>query len=104
MFRDRAVGTLTLGVCLVAAGGLFLANTLFHLASWELVLRVWPAVLVLLGLEVLLSCAFNPDSKLRFSGVSVFLLILLTLFSIGIGAAGFAVEHTDELRALFYGW
>ena len=59
----------------IAAGVLFLGNAL-GLASWALVLSVWPVILILLGVEVLLSHVLGGEGKLRFHGASVFLLIL----------------------------
>lgn len=50
----RRVGTLTLGVCLIACGVLFLCYFFVPHFNWELALKIAPAAgLILLGCEVL---------------------------------------------------
>ena len=50
----RRVGTLTLGVCLIVCGVLFLCYFFVPHFNWELALKIAPAAgLILLGCEVL---------------------------------------------------
>ena len=50
----RRVGTLTLGVCLIACGVLFLCYFFVPHFNWDLALKIAPAAgLILLGCEVL---------------------------------------------------
>lgn len=103
MFKNRAVGTFTLGVSFVYLGVIFLINAMSHLIAYDFILYVWPAILILLGIEVLVNYALGKEQKTRYDGVSIFLLIILTLFSLCMGAVGFAVEHNAELHQLIRG-
>ena len=97
MARPRAVGTLTLGVALVIFGVFFLANTIIGSMPYEFIFMLWPAVLILLGAEVLLAHALNREEKAKFSGVSIFLLALLVVFALGMGTIGYVLQNSKRL-------
>jgi uncharacterized membrane protein HdeD (DUF308 family) len=103
MLRNRAVGTLTLGICFVAFGVFFLYDAVTNSISYTVLFVLWPLVLVFLGLEVLISYFLNKEQPTKYSGVSIFLLALLTMFSLGAGAVGYAVQNSEELLRLFRG-
>ena len=64
----RRVGTLTLGVCLIVCGVLFLCYFFVPHFNWELALKIAPAAgLILLGCEVLYFAAKAPALEVRFS-------------------------------------
>jgi hypothetical protein len=52
--RERE--TLVLGVVLVVIGAIFMADTYYYLpwSPWELILRSWPLILVIVGISILL--------------------------------------------------
>lgn len=76
--RSRRVGTLTLGLTLILVGTLFFLH-LFQPAviSYSFIFRLWPAILILLGLEVLAAYLINKQERLIYDGWAVFLIILL---------------------------
>jgi hypothetical protein len=92
------MGTLTLGILLIAYGCGFMLikvgiiNSIIQILSW------WPLAIILLGVEVLSGGFLFIDErcKLKFDRFSVF-AILLTLF---ICAASFAVSDlpTEHLK------
>lgn len=78
--RQRRVGTFTLGVTLVAAGGVMLAAMLFprpELLQWAL--KLSPVILILLGIETLF--AARGGGKIKYDWVGMLLCFIL------IGAA-----------------
>ena len=78
--RGRRVGTLTLGVTMVAAGLAFLVWVFApKLVDIWFCLKFWPVVLILLGLEVLASWAFAGEDKLRYDGAGLVLLAILLM-------------------------
>lgn len=90
--NGRRVGTLTLGVAMMAAGILFLV-WIFAPQAVDIwfCLKFWPVILILLGGEVLWSYAFAAQEKLRYDGVAMVLLIFLVMccFTVaGIWSAG----------------
>ncbi len=88
--RRWRMGTLTLGVLLIALGCGFIFNKLGIINSIVQVLSWWPLAIILLGIEVLFGGFLFIDErcKLKFDGFSV-LAILLTLF---ICASSFLVS------------
>lgn len=82
--RSRRAGTFTLGLTLVLAGVLFLLH-LFQpsLISYPFIFRLWPVILIFLGIEVLAAYLINREEKLLYDGWAVLLIILL----MGLAAA-----------------
>lgn len=78
----RRVGTLTLGVCLIACGVLFLCYFFVPHFNWDLALKIAPAAgLILLGCEVLYFAA-RPQ-RWKYDFLSVFLCIVLMVSAFG---------------------
>ena len=72
----RRVGTLTLGVCLIAAGTLFLLARFLPGLPWLVIWQVLPAAgLILLGCEVLYYSARPGACRCDFGSVVLCLLI-----------------------------
>ena len=94
----RRVGTLTLGVCLIACGVLFLCYFFVPHFNWELTLKIAPAAgLILLGCEVLYFAA-RPQ-RWKYDFLSVLLCIVLMVSAFGgaclMAAFDFAL-HREE--------
>ncbi len=78
--KPRRVGTLTAGLTLILLGVVLLLYTFFpDLAVLETALRLWPLILILLGIE-LLCVRFDkgqPESvKIDFAAVLMMLLCI----------------------------
>jgi len=102
--KSRKIGVLTLGVSLIAFGVLYLLRV--FLPGWDylMVLRFWPFVLILLGVEVLLAALLprpegQPPAKL--DALSVVLLFVTLFMACGLAAAEFAL---DQLPAFIERW
>lgn len=52
--RIRRVGSITFGTVLVISGAIFLLRLFFQNLNYAVVFRLWPIILILLGIEVLL--------------------------------------------------
>ena len=94
----RRVGTLTLGVCLIVCGVLFLCYFFVPHFNWELALKIAPAAgLILLGCEVLYFAA-RPQ-RWKYDFLSVLLCIVLMVSAFGgaclMAAFDFAL-HREE--------
>lgn len=83
----RRVGTATLGVTLIAAGLLLVAKIFFPALRILEILRFAPLVLVLLGVEMLISTARRPGIPLKYDGLSIVVCFLLLC---GVGAVSLA--------------
>ena len=86
--RKWRVGTISMGILLVATGILLLLSELKGLSGAMLILRWWPAILIILGIEILAFIVLSKEDqpKLKFDGLSIFLTILIVLISSGVYA------------------
>mgnify|MGYP000896857421 CR=1 FL=1 len=73
----RRVGTFTLGVALILLGILVPAALYLGKGAWQLLL-LSPVVLLCLGAEILFYAIRHKDTKYKYDGLSVFLVILIT--------------------------
>ena len=77
----RRVGSLTLGVCLIASGVLFLCYFFLPGFDWELAMKIAPAAgLILLGCEVLYFAAKPQRWKYDFLSVLLCLVLMAACF------------------------
>ena len=104
--KSRKIGVLTLGVSLIAFGVLYLLRVFTPGWNYLTVLRFWPFVLILLGVEVLLAALLprpegQPPAKL--DALSVILLFITLFLACGLAAAEFALQQLPEFIAR-WGW
>lgn len=79
--KQWKVGTITLGITLILIGILWLYSQIAGIPLSSSVLKWWPLILIMLGIEVLIFSIFprNQETTVKFSGVSIFLLVLIDL-------------------------
>jgi len=84
--RRWRVGTISMGVLLVATGLLLFISELNGTNGAGMILRWWPMILVVLGIEILAYVVFSREEqpKIKFDGLSIFLAVLIILVSTGI--------------------
>jgi len=105
MIGRKRVGTLTLGLCLVYIGVVLILSLFINLNVVILLLRLFPAVLIFLGLEVLFFSLTNKsEEKLKYDGVSVFLILLFTFGAVCVAAAGWGIQtyHNTTMQQNWY--
>jgi len=91
--KGRRVGTISGGLLLVVFGVLFLLRTFIPAIDYRLIFSVWPIALIFVGIEMVVAFVINREEKLKYDGVSVFLVISMTLFSFVMAALSFAMEQ-----------
>jgi len=94
--KSRKIGVLTLGVALIAFGVLYLLRVFVPGWDYLTILKFWPFVLVLLGIEVLLSALLpRPEGEgpAKVDALSVVLLFFTLFMACGLAAAEFALEQ-----------
>lgn len=74
------VGSITCGVVLIAAGILYLLATLWKAIPLALVFHLWPAIFILLGVEILLSCVLSGD-RIQYDKAAMVVMVLMVLFA-----------------------
>lgn len=95
----RRVGSLTLGVCLIAAGVLFLCYFFLPGFDWQLAVKIAPAAgLILLGCEVLYFAA--KPRRWKYDFLSVLLCLVLMTACFGASCLMMAFDYyTKEQEA-----
>lgn len=84
-YRSHRVGSVTAGLSMVGFGVMFLLHLFFDLVEYRIMFSLWPVMLILLGLELLLS-NFSKR-KIVYDKAAIFLLILMTFFTMGMAVA-----------------
>lgn len=97
------VGTVTFGLVLVVMGALCLLKLFFPVLNYELIFRLWPAVFICLGIEVLLSSR-SPERRIVYDGAAIFLLILLVLFAMCMAGMDWIFAHYPECSGQVITW
>lgn len=98
--RSRKIGVLTLGVSLVAFGILFLLRVFIPWWDYIMVLKFWPFILIMLGIEVLIAALLprkEGEPPARVDALSIILLFVALFLACGLAATQFALEQLPEL-------
>lgn len=75
----RRVGTLTMGIALIAAGLTALAYTFIPGFNLILVLKLSPIIFILLGIEVLIAFFFHKGERIKYDFLSGFVCFCLII-------------------------
>ena len=94
--RQRRVGTFTLGIVLVAAGGGMLASMFWPGFQPEWLLKASPCILILLGIETLLSA--RGGGRVKYDWLGMFLCFILTGAALCMYCAAWWVVNGHSLR------
>jgi len=81
--RKWRVGTISMGVLLIATGLILLAGEIQGYNGAGLILRWWPAILIILGAEILVYIFVSREEqpRIKFDGLSIFIVIMIILIS-----------------------
>ncbi len=90
---QRRIGSVTLGVSMIAFGVLFFLRTFTKLVSYEFVLKLWPLVLIIFGLEVLIAVGKKKGQTFKFDFVSLLMTALLLGSSACMAALQLLIEQ-----------
>ena len=70
--RERRIGTITMGVCLVVFGVLFLVHIFGGFLNYELIFHLWPLILIGLGMEILFYTCIASGADRTVTGLNKF--------------------------------
>ncbi|MDD2573330.1 MAG: hypothetical protein WCS98_02025 [Bacillota bacterium] len=86
--RKWRVGTLSLGVLMIALGVIMLAAQFKQVAILDTLIIWWPIILVLIGAEILMQVytAEEQQPKIKYDAFSIFIIFIMVFFSIGMYA------------------
>ena len=92
-YRTHRVGSVTTGISMVGFGVLLLLHSLFGMISYSVIFSLWPLILIGLGVELLLSNLCTK--KIVYDKAAVFLLIIMTLFVMGMAVADVCMQTAE---------
>lgn len=90
--RTHRVGTITAGLMLVVFGMLFLLHMFLDTVTYTMIFRLWPVILISLGVEILLS-QVQKNKTLVYDRGAVFVMICMMIFSMIMGFAATAMDY-----------
>lgn len=93
--KKRRVGTITLGSILILFGGLYLSHLFLPSVSYLWIMKLWPLILICMGVEILYSYFINKDEKLCYDTAAIWILILLSFYALAMGFFDFMIRYTD---------
>jgi uncharacterized membrane protein HdeD (DUF308 family) len=97
--RTRRVGTLTCGILLVIIGILCLVHIFWPALHYEYILRGWPIILILVGVEMLAANAFYSKAEnveIKYDLGAILLIFILVIFATCMGMMEYAVTNFGE--------
>ena len=86
--RTKRVGTISMGLVLIGFGLVLFIAQFSKISAVELFIRLWPAILILLGGE-LLYCAYRrqkdkDDLLIKYDIFSIFIVTTILIVNLGI--------------------
>lgn len=91
--RTRRIGSITLGASCIVFGILFLLRTFLSVISYEIILKLWPLILIVLGIEVLYSYFSTKEEVVKYDIWAVLIVVMIAVFAMGMGGMEFLFEH-----------
>ena len=99
-YRSHRVGSVTAGICMIGYGVMFLLHLFFDIVEYQMMFSLWPVMLILLGLELLIS---NFSSKkIVYDKAAIFLLIVMTFFAMGMAVADLCFRWAELQMWRYY--
>lgn len=95
IMRTRRVGSFTCGVLLILFGVLFILHMLVPAVTYGFIFRLWPVILIFLGVEIIFSNLKVTEIEMKYDLGAIVLIMLLTLFSMVMGAMEFCMAHAS---------
>lgn len=86
------VGRYSAGFTLIGAGAAYLAS-LFNLITLHDIIKFWPVILMLIGVELLIGAFISKGEKINYDWLSLLLMFIMFFFSLGMAIAQFCVEY-----------
>ena len=88
MRRQWRVGTLSMGLLLIALGVIMLVSQILEISLLDQILKWWPIALIMIGLEILIYVFLSKqdEPKVKFDVFSIIIISILLMASVGVYA------------------
>lgn len=91
--KPRRVGSVTLGICLVVFGVLFLVSAFVDSFNYLFVIKFWPVVLISLGIEMLVYAFSKNSDSAKLDVPACIMTCVVMLFSMCMAAAEYTIAE-----------
>lgn len=99
------VGSLSMGLVLLATGIMMLASLIVQVNVMNIILTFWPVILICLGIEILLHLFVKKDGgadvKLKYDALSIIFISFLMILSVFFYAVSFTLSIFDSKEELY---
>ena len=92
--RTHRVGAVTTGLSLMFFGVLFVVHMFTGFMSYEMIFRLWPFMLIGLGVELLISNYLTE--KIVYDKAAIFLMIMTSFFAMCMAGADLFFQYFKE--------
>ena len=82
--KKHRVGTITTGLSLIGFGTMFIVSEFAGTFTYIDILKLWPIIIISLGLEVLIGAVLNKEKFIYDKG-GIFITALMLFFAMGMG-------------------
>ena len=96
MKKTHRVGTITLGGMLIIFGILFLLRIFLPNLSYEVIFKLWPAIFIFLGSEILIANFRQKEEKLIYDKTAFALIIILSFFAMGMAITELCINAVNS--------
>lgn len=93
-FREHRVGSVTAGVSMIVFGMMFILQLFFNILNYEIIFKLWPLILIGLGIEILLSNAFAK--KFVYDKGAVALLLIMSFLAVGMACTDVVIDRVQK--------
>jgi len=84
--KIKRVGTISMGIGLIAFGVILFLSQVNKFSALNMVLKIWPVILILMGLEILCYRYVSKDESIviKYDLFSIFIIFVILFVNIGI--------------------
>ncbi len=94
--RVHRVGSITTGLSMIVLGIAVLLHLIFGLISYEWIFRMWPLMIIGIGIELLLS-NFSKE-KVVYDKAAIVLMFLVSFFAVCMAGMDMFLKYMSEGR------
>jgi hypothetical protein len=97
IMKNKRVGTISMAIVLIALGVLIFYSQINKVSTLNIALKLWPLILILLGLEILYyRFIYKEDVIVKYDVWSIFIVFAILIANLGI----FAMTETGLLSKI----
>lgn len=103
--KVRRVGSITCGILMIFFGILFMVHMFYPPLSLEIIMKLWPLILIALGGEMIASNIRRSEDReeiLKYDKGAIFLVFLLACFSAGMGILEYCMNFYAQYGVVYY--